>query len=136
MPADHGQDVTSEGAPAIAHGQANSASLGQAAGGQAGPRATAANGEKKAERAKGDRHIGKYDGGGGGGAAAAEADKGKGKGRAEKTQKPARAQLVISLLSSALLDRQEPMAYYVGQSVCVCHNRHCSPCRFIPPSCC
>ena len=108
VPADdpkHGQDVTADRHPVTAAGQANSASLGQAAGGQAEPSASAANGEKKAEWAKRDRHTGKSDGGGGG-AAAAEAGKGKAKANPEKskTHRAAKAQLVISVLLSVLLD--------------------------------
>ena len=98
------QAVTAGASPApaagpTAAGKANSVAPRQAnagaAGGQAGPSGTAANGEKQAERAKGDRHTGKCDGGGGGGAAA-EPGKVQAKGKAEKskTHKPAKAQLV------------------------------------------
>ena len=86
--------------PAV--GQASCVPLGQAGGGpaagQAGPSATAANGEK-AEQTKGDSHTGKS---GGGGAAAAEA--GKGKVEKSKSKKAAKAQLVNPSPNCSLVD--------------------------------
>ena len=86
----------------VSAGQTNVAPTGQAgvgaAGGQAGPSATAAH-EEKAERAEGDSHTGKS---GGGGAAAAEG--GKGKAEKSKSRRAAKAQLVNPSRNCSLID--------------------------------
>ena len=123
-PADpkHGQDFMAKRVPAtpagpVSAGQTNVAPTGQAgvgaAGGQAGPSATAAH-EEKAERAEGDSHTGKS---GGGGAAAAEA--GKGKAEKSKSHRAAKAQLVNFILPAALFDRQNHVSHYMCLLVCM-----------------